>query len=1054
MNTTIKKSLLTGAVFTLALSGHSTPTMAKDYINGGDSSLIPHPWDKTAMAFIKKNERAEWYSKLGSPLVYKTYKNGVYFYSPVRPRDVKTGLSNYSGVYENVKTKKAGNVSAWTTSGLLASKSNHNFKTKAKSVASVKKGTAGGFVSSVNMDTTGSFAGRFGEWRYLGYSSDATTTGNAFFPEDYGYNYHPFSYPYVTKPWQSSKLPNYVPGSKFDTARRITQSMINAEKDPQKRDKLEEEKKHYDMKYNLVKKLLDQNPAMKSHKGKNYSVSYWMERLSLTAPALHNTGFLRGIWNVSSSSNPVYRYMEYAVINDVEQRNMMITRMEVIEKSTGDVVGVYTNTTPGKRTGQVSYRGEKVLYTQTKYDLKVTVKNLNNTATRLSQSVIETGFKKNYDPTISYPSNFRGKNGNEFLKAVKGSKIPAKGSMNFYLRDIVIPDDQADSSVMLTGLIGADHRKESQDNLNTDDDAAILPIAVKAKPGDMEMEKIELIGENGNVVAQPIPGEKYRVRYTYEYNGGDIRYADYEKKKDKDGNVYYEFKKWIYPYVRLSVASNIERKLPRGASDYSQEVITLNKQVRNGQKFTFTTKEAVLYENPYVKATGDFEISDGYSRYNQGNDVHTKTWQRPYDYGVENLQVVPRTERSATGDKMKVAVSFTLTQDAPSEAVKKNFQEDIDFSVTLDGKTEYFSEHVVEGKNKNIVIEMDADVKPHDWMAATVHINDTDDAWEYSKTKDVKANNKASTLGNLGLISLPKGDNYGNANTSGYVSGYMLSPSDEEWVRNTSSSWTQEYNVTSFKGERIPYRSKSGNEYVFTKYVNKPNVSIKRVEQEESYKIQRVLFRSKFTKDNREQLGADANGWVDMLTASRLPRIKAGYGYELKVEVAYKTNAFSTQPSAVAIPNFQNRLKRTGEGVSVRPFNVEPNIPKDIFIKAPGLDKALSVSGANGTAPMLVLDEKASKLGNVENQLFVYKLKTTSDMGITEPGKLYIGEDVKDGEYKLEVWTPQINGVPTKNLDEVNGLSVYEPNLLGDNHDLHFEVKGSATDDLVDSIIQ
>lgn len=131
------------------------------------------PLDTSTKAFKRGTERADWYNKFGSPVVYKTYKNGVYFYSPVRPRDIKTGLSNYSGLYENYYTKKSGNVGAWTTSGLLASRSNHNFKTKAKSIASVKKGTAGGFVPSVNMDTTGEFPGKYGEWRYLGYSSDA-----------------------------------------------------------------------------------------------------------------------------------------------------------------------------------------------------------------------------------------------------------------------------------------------------------------------------------------------------------------------------------------------------------------------------------------------------------------------------------------------------------------------------------------------------------------------------------------------------------------------------------------------------------------------------------------------------------------------------------------------------------------------------------------------------------------------------------------------------------------------------------------------------------------
>lgn len=161
-------------IFSMALSYFVSPVYGKKYVNQGDNSLTENPIDPTTRYFNSKNkDRLNWYNKFGSPVVYKTYKNGVYFYSPVRPRDIKTGLSNYSGLYENYYTKKAGNVPAWTTKGLLASRSNTNFKTKAKSIASVKKGTAGGFVPSVNMDTTGELPGKYGEWRYLAYSSDA-----------------------------------------------------------------------------------------------------------------------------------------------------------------------------------------------------------------------------------------------------------------------------------------------------------------------------------------------------------------------------------------------------------------------------------------------------------------------------------------------------------------------------------------------------------------------------------------------------------------------------------------------------------------------------------------------------------------------------------------------------------------------------------------------------------------------------------------------------------------------------------------------------------------
>lgn len=1037
MKKKLTKALVTGVALSVVVPTIAQPVQAKDYIADGKNSLSFNR-NKTEGFFNPKDKtRAEYYEKLGANKVYKTYRNYVYYYSPVRPRTVKSGLQNHSGLYENYKTRTALDEPNWNTRNLLVTTNrssslyNQNFKVKAKSLSSAKSGKNGGFVASVNKDKTGTFAGRYGEWRYLGYSDDGAATGNAFFPEDYSYKYNPSTYPYVTKPWTKSGVPKmFVPGSAYDGGTKGTGQ--------------------YDTKARMVKKLLDQTPGFKAQ---STSVAYWMDRLSLTSAPIEDTAVFRGVWNVAKNGRtPVYRYVEYTVINEKVKRNLMVTRMEIIEKDSGDVVAIYTNNTPGKSTGTVSYRGDKAMFTQTKYDVKITVKNLNNTATKLSQSELEAGFKKNYNPTTAYPDNFKGKNGNEFTQRLKAQKIPANGQVNFMLSNVVVPDDQANKMIMVNSLIGDAHRT-GEDNLLSDDDAGVIPISVKEKPGDMGIEKIELIDEKGKVVPQPIPGERYRVRYTYKYEGGDIRYATYKRNVDKEGNVYYTFDGYVYPKVNLSVKSSIERKLPQGRSDVSQETISLTSRVYNGSEFKFETKEAVLYENPYVKATGDFDISDGYSRYNSGSDRHSKTWQRPYDYAVKDLQVVPRTERTSTPGKMKVAVSFTATQDAPTEATRVGFQEELDFAVDVKvGNKTYtkeITEHVREGENRNIVVEMDVDAKPTDVITAAVEANYTQDAWEWNSKGNVYDNNRAVTIGNLSNLT-PTGGNYNDDNTFAYVSPYMLSPEDEEWVPNTSNEWMQTYEVRNFDGQRVTYKSQNGTNFSFTKY--RRNLKVEDIErkQEESYEIEEVLFRSKFTKDNK--MGED--GWVNMLATTEAPRIKAGYGYELKVKVRYKTNALDNQPAKKDIPNFNSRGSRTGEGTAVRPYNVAPNIPEEIFVKIPGMNKPLSVNGkqVSGKSTLAKMDVKRS--GTAGDTVLEYTLKATQEMGITEPGKLYVGENVKDGFYPIQIWTPQINGIGTKNPTVENGKTVYESSLLADFREVEFEVKGSATDDLVDSIIQ
>ena len=57
--------------------------------------------------------------------------------------------------------------------------------------------------------------------------------------------------------------------------------------------------------------------------------------------------------------------------------------------------------------------------------------------------------------------------------------------------------------------------------------------------------------------------------------------------------------------------------------------------------------------------------------------------------------------------------------------------------------------------------------------------------------------------------------------------------------------------------------------------------------------ITHIFFRSKLTKD----LAGGGDGWVDVLTApGREGKIKAGYGFELKLQTNYNTNNYWGAP--------------------------------------------------------------------------------------------------------------------------------------------------------------
>lgn len=1028
----LTKLMLVGTAFAVSIPAGAGNVSAKDYLNEGDNSIRFDVNKDTEGVFTSRNpERAKWYADKGQNRVYKTYRNYFYFYSPVRPRDVKKGVADYSGLYENWYTRDSGDVELWDTSRLLVTTNkssslyNQNFKTQAVPLNRVK-GTVTGdtYVDSIHVDKYGQFAGRNGEWRYLGYGADGTTVGNPTFPEDYNRGYNALSHPYIVKPWNRNDWSKtFVPGSQYDRAQK--NGSVSEQAD-------------YKTKLRAINLLRKQNPTFAKE-----SATWWMDRLSLMSAPVNDTAAFRGAWSPEGAE----RYVEWTLINDENQKNMMVEEMTVTRADNGKVVAKFNRNKAAVEEGIQSYYGDKKLYTGTAYNVQVKVKNLANVATTLNESEIEIGFKKKYNPNIDYPSDFKGgANGNEFNKAVKGKKIAKNASATFTLKNVVIPDDAKDTTLRFSTAIGDAHRI-AQDNLDTIDDIGVLPIQVVGQPGDMKFSSIELLNASGSVVKNPVPGEKYKVRYNYKYTGTDIRQATYTKKSDKNGNTWTEFAGYKYPNVKINVKSVIDRTLPgKGASlsgDKLSETIQLNKPVRNGDTLSFTTAKAEVFEVPRIKASASLEmVGTAYDLYNLNgaNDSGTKEWNESYDYSVENLQVIPRTERSAVDGKMNVGVSFTAVQTLPNTAKTAGFEQTVDMAIEVDGKVHHITEHMKAGKNKNIVFETTVDAKAGKAIHASVFVNDSAQAWETDLL--TQANNQAKTAFDPELVTA-----FGNPmkNTAGFVTNKMLFPTDPEWKTRTSNAWTQDYTIHDVKGDKVTYTTKAGVAKEFYKYRNEA-VTTKSVTQNESYKIEEVLFKSKYTKDN--ELGKNKDGWVDMRTAQDLPRIKAGYGYELKVTVKYDTNALTSQPAKKDIPAFSNSKTRDGKATVVRPYNVKPNIPNDLFVKTPD-NKILSVSGSRSTVPGLVPDANNGKDGR-----YTFTLKSINTLGVKEEGKIYVGENVKDGEYGIQIWTPVINGIPTKNLKTVSGLTEYTPSQLADFQTVKFEVKGSATDDLVDTIIQ
>ena len=193
----------------------------------------------------------------------------------------------------------------------------------------------------------------------------------------------------------------------------------------------------------------------------------------------------------------------------------------------------------------------------------------------------------------------------------------------------------------------------------------------------------------------------------------------------------------------------------------------------------------------------------------------------------------------------------------------------------------------------------------------------------------------------------------------------------------------------------------------------------------EEYKIKNVFFRSKWSKDTK---GGD--GWIDLLVTEG--KIKAGYGFELKVITNYQTNRGSIPPVPNSWYDDCSYLSRS-PGIG---HVTNPNV---ISLKMPYGD-------GFGNNVCYLLNAENSK-GSWDNNSKEYQLPLRNSFGIKTERKIYTNEDAKPGKYSIEIVTPHFDGY-TPNAPE----DVSNKDTMQDCKTVEFEIL--ANDDLKTHIVQ
>ena|GEM_PF-5926927 len=920
-----------------------------------------------------------WYQSGGRTnlVFYSSYK-GFTFYSPVPlPADAPYSTNrSYGQMYENAN-KTTSVPASWT----LVDKSYPNLKKYSAPANDVSLNNLSQGMGITN--TYAPYKGVNGEWRYLGYSSFGNEIVNPYFPSDNSVNYTTGNYPYDTNPWVSSLA---CPGGKsiWDyTTDNIT----------------------YEQKLDAIYQLLQQQPTMRA---KSTDLNYWANRLSLrTDPIVTSAVFV-------GTRNNHNQYRAVSVIS--KANNLRVTSEVVKDKATGAIIGSYTrNSTDPNNFNPTTYVADK-LKVGNEYTVTVQVKNMSDKATITNPSVIDVGTGTG----SAYNSNTLDFSDNQYKANVTLNSVYSAGETKTFTWDLAIPED-AGSGMRVTALIDQIHN-ENGDNTDPNDDTANIPFQITGGGGNFGIKSIKLVDKNGVEQDKATPGEDYKIRYYVHYTGEDVKIpiyrTEYYSYTGADGqshtSSYTVFDHWYYPVEYLPLYSTIYRNIPPVYSyaDVRSTTIDDYDTVVNGKTYIYTTSTYQTYEVPVIKTTASLSsymtsIEKDPTSANPSDNSLSAEWHEIYDLSVNNVKVLPITETPYTAGYQTFAVQFDINSKAPSWL--NTYEKDASVVVALGNQTTPIKVHLTKGSNTLITQEMKVwvDPKAQKQLTATVTMNYDKMTWE----EDVLSpkNDQASAVANI----VPPYDPHNGAP-----------------VQNTTNSWTENYNIHNWTGVHKVYTDVGGRTHSFNQYSSVGNNPQSKA-QNESYKITSIKFRSKLTTDTQQ--GANKDGWVELTNPGVVGMIKAGYGYELKISVNYNTNAF-IQPTFNVYGTYMEN------GNWVRPYNVTPNLPDQLFVRTPD-GQILSVDGYSNTNAGL----DYSKSGDMKtNETWVYTIKSKDTLGIKSVPKIFIDENTKDGVYNLQVFTPMINGVPTKTSGSP----------LCDSKTVQIKIQGSDTDDLKSHITQ
>ena len=820
---------------------------------------------------------------------------------------------------------------------------------------------------------------RNNEWRYLGYNMDGNPIENPYFQPDALF---PDQHNLGTSRLVSGKIHGTAAPSGSTEFDDVVTTNFDASE-------------FYNRKHDAIKRLINVDPSLKNptvfyqaspenfvpwtlSTSTNTLAAQWAEILSLQSHPVYESPLFKG-WNSAGYYASAIAPAHPDIDKFVDLGVLSIT----VTEGNGTIVGYGWRT----NTYEWKYKQYKNISPNRTYNIEYAVHNHGDTDSTINPTSLVTGFAINDNVSNNPASEFYPNNNADLTKTLSKSVTVKANSTIIYTRKVTTPTNLR-NGWQVTAYIPSSLK---DDNGVTTNDAGHI-IFKNIELADVAAHEIKFVDINGNETDKIIPGNDYKIKLSYKYTGPTLNTSD--------------------PPINLYFSADVERHYPQTLTSDSKKYNFSKTRIwpYDGQIFTFYT-DYITFEQPKTKVISSVNGGVTWTNSNGENDALEKTYNDIYNYKVENLKILNGTMYPLKNGNVNVGISYDIVLEAPTHNTKEF---DVETEINLNGKKVYVTDHVKNGRTsitRNVTMNVNALTSGSSNYPISVKTNSNKKKWE----KDLSSQSDNSKTAYL-TVKAP------------------IKPSDIFGMsKNEGKSWSKTHSKNIYSGLKKTYNSFLSKPFSFYDYGSGAKSSETK-SYSDSYKIENVLFKSKFTTDKKY----GSNGWVDLLNPSQknLAKIKAGYGYELEIIVAYKTNALSTQPKET---RYANALKSSGTTVSN--LNTPANINNDIYVRTSD-GKILSATGANGTIQAF----NSSVISQTDDEIKIkYTMKTKSLNRKTQPMQILISENAKDGTYRLDIATPLSNGVGITGENRSNILS---------KETVYFKVQGSMFDDAIDSIVQ